>query len=81
MVNWNSEVDLMAPPLLLMLSFICFGIYVKSLKFCIVSRCKTIRGCGIECVRDVLSGDEAVELATHNSNPNFPMISNSVPPV
>ncbi len=81
MVNLNQSVEMTAPPLLLMLCIVCFGMYVKSLKFCVVSRCKTIKFCGCECDRDVLSGENAVELATHNSNQNFPMINNSVPPV
>jgi len=81
MVNLNQSVDIMAPPLVLMLCLTCVGIYVKSLKFCVVSRCSKIKFCGCECDREVLDGDNAVELATHNSNNNFPMINNAVPPV
>ena len=82
MVNLNAPVEFTTPPLIFVLCVLCFGFYVKSLKFCIVSRCSKIKLCGIECDRDVLNGEDAIELATHNSNPNFPMMANnSVPNV
>lgn len=80
-MNLTKPTDMMAPPLIVVILVIGVGLYLKTLKFCTISRCSKIQSPCCSCDREVLDPNSTIELATYNSNPNFPMINNRVPEV
>jgi len=50
-------------PTILVLIGLVAGLYLKTIKHLFISRCTKIDCCGVQCERDVINNDDAIELA------------------